>query len=90
MVAMIAVLWAYDGWNDLTMVAGEVKRPERSLPIALIGGLVYRRRAVHGNECGNPVHSARGADRSSPRPAVAAMQWSPAMAEPSWFRRRWR
>lgn len=40
MAALIATLWAYDGWNDLTMVAGEVKKPERSLPIALIGGLV--------------------------------------------------
>jgi len=34
MLALIATLWAYDGWNDLTMVAGEVRRPERSLPIA--------------------------------------------------------
>lgn len=40
MAALIATLWAYDGWNDLTMVAGEVRRPERALPIALIGGLV--------------------------------------------------
>jgi basic amino acid/polyamine antiporter, APA family len=40
MAALIATLWAYDGWNDLTMVAGEVKRPGRSLPIALIGGLL--------------------------------------------------
>jgi basic amino acid/polyamine antiporter, APA family len=39
MAALIATLWAYDGWNDLTMVAGEVRRPERSLPFALIGGL---------------------------------------------------
>jgi APA family basic amino acid/polyamine antiporter len=39
MAALIATLWAYDGWNDLTMVAGEVRHPERSLPIALIGGL---------------------------------------------------
>jgi basic amino acid/polyamine antiporter, APA family len=39
MVALIASLWAYDGWNDLTMVAGEVKRPQRSLPIALIAGV---------------------------------------------------
>ncbi|MGB6193115.1 MAG: amino acid permease [Terracidiphilus sp.] len=39
MLALIATLWAYDGWNDLTMVAGEVRCPERSLPIALIGGL---------------------------------------------------
>lgn len=39
MLALIATLWAYDGWNDLTMVAGEVRHPERSLPVALIGGL---------------------------------------------------
>ena len=38
MVALIAALWAYDGWNDLNMVAGEVRRPRRNLPIALIGG----------------------------------------------------
>jgi APA family basic amino acid/polyamine antiporter len=39
MQALIATLWAYDGWNDLSMVAGEVRQPGRSLPIALIGGL---------------------------------------------------
>jgi APA family basic amino acid/polyamine antiporter len=39
MLALIATLWAYDGWNDLTMVAGEVRWPERRLPVALIGGL---------------------------------------------------
>ena len=41
MAALIATLWAYDGWNDLTMVAGEVRRPERSLPVALIGGKIF-------------------------------------------------
>jgi len=40
MAALIATLWAYDGWNDLTMVAGEIRRPERSLPIALIAGFL--------------------------------------------------
>jgi len=39
MAALVAALWAYDGWNDLNMVAGEVKRPERSIPIALIAGV---------------------------------------------------
>ncbi|MGA8868418.1 MAG: amino acid permease [Candidatus Sulfotelmatobacter sp.] len=39
MAALVAALWAYDGWNDLNMVAGEVKRPERNLPIALIAGV---------------------------------------------------
>ncbi len=37
-VALIAVLWAYDGWADLTFMAGEVKDPGRTLPRALLGG----------------------------------------------------
>jgi amino acid transporter len=37
-VALIAVLWAYDGWADATYVAGEVRDPERALPRALVGG----------------------------------------------------
>jgi APA family basic amino acid/polyamine antiporter len=40
MVALVAALWAYDGWNDLTMVAGEVRNPARNLPIALIGSIL--------------------------------------------------
>src|SRR5271155_5553091 len=39
MAALVAALWAYDGWNDLNMVAGEVKNPARSIPIALIAGV---------------------------------------------------
>src|SRR5258708_17230580 len=39
MAALVAALWAYDGWNDLTMVSGEVKDPERNLPRALIFGV---------------------------------------------------
>ena len=37
--AMMAALWAYNGWNEMTYVAGEVKDPRRNLPRALIGGL---------------------------------------------------
>ncbi len=37
--ALVAALWAYDGWNDLNMVSGEVKNPQRSIPIALIAGV---------------------------------------------------
>jgi APA family basic amino acid/polyamine antiporter len=39
MAALVAALWAYDGWNDLNMVSGEVKHPEHAIPIALIGGV---------------------------------------------------
>jgi APA family basic amino acid/polyamine antiporter len=31
MAALVAALWAYDGWNDLNMVAGEVKQPEDAI-----------------------------------------------------------
>ena len=39
-VAMIAALWTYDGWYGLTFSAGEVRRPERNLPLGLIWGNV--------------------------------------------------
>lgn len=37
-VALVAALWAYDGWNNVNMVASEIKRPQKNLPMALIGG----------------------------------------------------
>ncbi|MBV9481750.1 MAG: amino acid permease, partial [Acidobacteria bacterium] len=39
MTALVASLWAYDGWNDLNMVAGEIRRPERTIPLALVVGV---------------------------------------------------
>jgi APA family basic amino acid/polyamine antiporter len=38
--AMIAALWAYQGWSNLPMVAGEIEKPERNIPRALIYGMV--------------------------------------------------
>lgn len=38
--AMIAIMWAYDGWADLAFMGGEVKDPGRNLPRALITGTV--------------------------------------------------
>jgi len=38
--ALVAALWAYDGWNNVGMVASEVKDPKRNLPRALIGGSI--------------------------------------------------
>ena len=37
-LALVSVLWAFDGWADLSFVAGEVKDPRRNMPRALIGG----------------------------------------------------
>ena len=38
--AMVAALWAYDGWNNVSMVSSEIRNPQRSLPLALILGIL--------------------------------------------------
>jgi APA family basic amino acid/polyamine antiporter len=38
--ALVAALWAYDGWNNVSMVSSEIKNPTRNLPLALIGGML--------------------------------------------------
>jgi basic amino acid/polyamine antiporter, APA family len=35
---LISVMWAYDGFADLTFASGEVKDPQRNLPRAIIVG----------------------------------------------------
>jgi len=37
-LALVSVLWAYDGWGDLSFAAGEVKDPQRTLPRAILLG----------------------------------------------------
>jgi APA family basic amino acid/polyamine antiporter len=39
MAALVAALWAYDGWADLNMVGGEIRNPGRNIPVALIAGV---------------------------------------------------
>ena len=73
MIALIAALWAYDGWNDLTMVAGEVRRPERSLPIALIFGLFIVGVLYMATNAAIQYILPAAQIAQSPRPAVTAM-----------------
>lgn len=35
-LAMVSALWAYDGWIDVTLTAGETINPTRNVPLALI------------------------------------------------------
>jgi amino acid transporter len=39
-LALISVLWAYDGFADVSFVAGEVRDPQRTLPRAIVGGTI--------------------------------------------------
>ena len=36
--AMLGALWAYDGWQNVAPLAGEVRDPQRNLPRAFVGG----------------------------------------------------
>lgn len=38
--ALVAALWAYDGWNNLNMVSSEIQNPQRNIPRALILGVL--------------------------------------------------
>jgi amino acid transporter len=37
--ALVAALWAYDGWDNLGLVGAEIKNPARNIPRSLIGGV---------------------------------------------------
>ncbi len=39
MTAMVGVLWAYDGWTNVTPVAEEIRDPGRNVPRALLWGM---------------------------------------------------
>lgn len=38
-IAVVAALWAYEGWTNLNTVAEEIKNPKKNLPLALIIGI---------------------------------------------------
>jgi basic amino acid/polyamine antiporter, APA family len=73
MAALVAALWAYDGWNDLNMVAGEVKHPERNIPIALIAGVATVGALYVLVNAGVQYVLPASAIAASPRPASDAV-----------------
>ncbi|HEY3972872.1 MAG TPA: amino acid permease [Candidatus Sulfotelmatobacter sp.] len=73
MAALVAALWAYDGWNDLNMVGGEVKNPERNIPIALIAGVAIVGLLYILLNAGVQYVLPANAIAASPRPASDAV-----------------
>jgi APA family basic amino acid/polyamine antiporter len=39
-MALSGAFWAYDGWNNITYIAGEVKNPSRTIPRGLFLGMI--------------------------------------------------
>lgn len=73
MAALVAALWAYDGWNDLNMVAGEIKQPERNIPVALIVGVAIVGVLYMLVNAGVQYVMPASAIAASPRPASDAV-----------------
>jgi amino acid transporter len=73
--ALIAIMWTYDGWADLSFMGGEVKDPGRTLPMALILGtsaivviylllnVAYIYLVPLAEMAGSPLIAATAADR---------------------------
>lgn len=40
MAAMSGAFWGYDGWNNITFVAGEIKNPQKNIPASLLIGIL--------------------------------------------------
>ncbi len=38
--AMLGAFWAYDGWNNIGYLGGEVKNPKKNIPVSLYGGVI--------------------------------------------------
>ena len=48
---MLGALWAYDGWNNVAPLAGEIRDPQRNLPRAFIGGTLLVAGVVSVRQC---------------------------------------
>ncbi len=72
--AMVAALWAYDGWNNLSMAAGDVANPRRNVPLALIAGTIAAMGVYLTVNLAYFYILPAGAVASSERVAAAMMQ----------------
>ena len=73
MAALVAALWAYDGWNDLNMVSEEMRDPGRNIPIALIVGVATVGALYMLVNAAVQFVLPAGAIATSPRPASDAI-----------------
>ena len=66
MAAMVGVLWAYDGWSNVTPLAEEIRDPGRNIPRALLFGHGRADRRLPGDDAGLSLRPADGRDPRRP------------------------
>ena len=74
MAALVAALWAYDGWNDLNMVSEEIQRPEKNIPLALVLGVAVVAVLYMGLNAGIQYALPAAAIANSAVPAAVASE----------------
>ena len=95
MAAMVGVLWAYDGWINVTPLAEEIRDPGRNIPRSLDPGHGHADRGLPGDDPGLPLRladdrgrrgqqRAKGASRRPSPPSIARRCWAIA----AWSRSR--
>ena len=80
-VAMIACLWAYNGWFAISLVAGEVRNPQRNLPLSLMMGVAV---VIGALPAGKPRIFARVHDPGDCRHRTCGFRYSPAHDGSCW------
>lgn len=75
--ALAGIMWAYDGWGMVTVVAEEIKRPERNVPLALGGGVLLLTLLYTGANLGYhlTLPSDRIAEAMIPAADVSQVLW---------------
>jgi APA family basic amino acid/polyamine antiporter len=71
--ALLVLLWSYDGWSDLSLLAGEVRDPGRVLGRAVLLGSAVLFSIYALVQVGVQVALPGGAAASSPRPVADAV-----------------
>ena len=74
-VALIAVLWAYDGWHIVSFAAGEIRDPGRTLPRALLLGTLLTTGIYLLTNVAYYAALSPGAIRATDRVAAVAVQF---------------
>lgn len=72
--AFLFLLWTYDGWSDVTLVAGEVREPGKNIGRAVLLGTAILAAIYALTQIAVMTVLPRGGAAASPRPVAAAVE----------------
>jgi basic amino acid/polyamine antiporter, APA family len=73
-LALAGIMWAYDGWGMVTVIAEEIKNPKRNIPLALGGGVLLLTVLYTGANLGYHLTLPSSEIASASVPAVSVVE----------------